>query len=146
MPSAQNKVLLLHVVWQKESYSLFNAFLKTYNNRTISIFWSDRCIRPQSAYIRILTRQMTDGIYGQNCGRSAQLWGRSDTNAATECHNHGIHEVSTLTKTCLKVSPLLKHKNMQSVKAGPVWNYERFVDYLSTQFRALGKEPDRRIL
>jgi hypothetical protein len=61
-----------------------------------------------------------------------------------KCDNHGSHKGRTLTKTCLKVSPSLKHKNVHCVKAGPILTYESFVDYPSTQCisRAVGKQPD----
>jgi len=61
-----------------------------------------------------------------------------------KCDNHGSYKSITLTKTCLKVSPSLKHENVHCVKAGPVLTYERFVDYTSTQCtsRAVGKQPD----
>jgi len=63
-----------------------------------------------------------------------------------KCYNHGSHKGRTLTKTCLKVSPSLKHNNVHCVKAGTILMYERFVDYPSTQCtsRAVGKHPDWR--
>jgi len=64
-----------------------------------------------------------------------------------KCDNHGSYKDRTLTKTCLKVSLSLKHKNVHCVKAGPILRYERFVVFPPTQFtsRAVGKQPDWRI-
>ena len=49
-----------------------------------------------------------------------------------KCDNQGSHKGRTLTKTCLKVSPSFKRKNVHCVKAGPILTYERFVDYPPT--------------
>jgi len=65
-----------------------------------------------------------------------------------KCNNRGSHKGRTLTKTCLKASASLKHKNVHYVKAGPILTYESFVDYPATQCtsRAVDKQPDWRIL
>jgi hypothetical protein len=41
-------------------------------------------------------------------------------------NNCGSHKGRTLTKTSLKVSASLKHKNVHCVKAGPILTYESF--------------------
>lgn len=61
-----------------------------------------------------------------------------------KCDNHGSHKRRTLTKTCLKASPSLKHKNVHCAKAEPILSCERFVDYPPTQCTSsvVGKQPD----